>query len=181
MLKSSGDVYFTDPPYGLQRKNREKVRELDFCGVYRVATDGKVTLLTDKMTRPNGIAFSPDEKTLYVAQSDSKKAVWMAFDVKPDGTIGPGRVFFDATKFVGQKNLRGLPDGMKVDVDGNVFATGPGGVNVFAPDGTLLGRINPGVPNANCAFAEDGSVLYLTADMFLCRIQTKTKGLGFGK
>ena len=179
VFKSNGDLYFTDPPYGLMKGTRDEARDLDFCGVYRLSADGKLTLLTKEMTRPNGIAFSPDEKTLYVAQSDPKRAVWMAFDIKDDGTIGAGRVFYDATRHMGDKTLKGLPDGLKVDVSGNVFATGPGGVNVFAPDGTLLGRINPGVPTANCGFAEDGSILYLTADMFLCRIKTKTKGLGF--
>lgn len=176
VLKSNGDLYFTDPPYGLAKG---AARELDFCGVYRLSTDGRLTLLTKEMTRPNGIAFSPDEKILYVAQSDPQRAVWMAFDVKDDGTIAGGRVFYDATRFVGKENLKGLPDGMKVDKAGNLFATGPGGVNVFSPDGTLLGRINTGQPTANCCFGEDGSVLYLTANMFLCRIKTSTKGLGF--
>ena len=174
VLKSNGDLYFTDPPYGLAKG---AVRELDFCGVYRLSTDAKLTLLTKKMTRPNGIAFSPDEKTLYVAQSDPKRAVWMAFDVKSDGTLGPGRVFYDATPFVGRPDLKGLPDGLKVDQAGNLFATGPGGVNVFAPDGTLLGRINTGQPTANCGFGEDGSVLYITANMYLCRIKTSTMAL----
>ncbi|NQU24560.1 MAG: SMP-30/gluconolactonase/LRE family protein, partial [Candidatus Nealsonbacteria bacterium] len=174
--KSDGDLYFTDPPYGLAKDAK---RELDFCGVYRLSTDGEVTLLTKEMTRPNGIGFSPDEKTLYVAQSDPKKAVWMAFDVKADGTLADGRVFYDATRLVGKENLKGLPDGLKVDVAGNLFATGPGGVNIFAPDGTLLGRINPGVATANCGFAHNGTVLYLTADDYLCRIRTTTKGLGF--
>ena len=95
------------------------------------------------MTRPNGIAFSPDEKTLYVAQSDPEAAIWMAFDVKADGTLGKGRVFFDATAWV-KEGKKGLPDGMKVDAAGNLFATGPGGVHVFAPDGTLLGTLDTG-------------------------------------
>ena len=179
VLKSNGDLYFTDPPYGLEKGPNDPARELDFCGVYRLSADGKLTLLTDKMTRPNGIGFSPDEKTLYVAQSDRRRAVWMAFDVKADGTIGRGRVFHDATPHVKARKLRGLPDGLKVDRSGNLFATGPGGVNVFSPDGTLLGRINPGEATANCCFGEDGSVLYLTADMYLCRIRTSTQGLGF--
>jgi gluconolactonase len=177
VFKSNGDLYFTDPPYGLTGKDRETLGELGFCGVFRLATDNRLTLLTDQMTRPNGIAFSPDEKTLYVAQSDPKRAVWMAFDVTQRGLIENGRVLFDATDWVGK--LPGLPDGMAVDQAGNLFATGPGGVNVFSPDGTFLGRINPGVPTANCAFGEDGTVLYVTADMYLCRIKTKTKGLGF--
>ena len=179
VFKSNGDLYFTDPPYGLQKGWDDPARELDFCGVYRVsAKDGTLTLLTKEMSRPNGIAFSPDEKTLYVANSDPKKAVWMAFDVKADGTLGEGRVFYDATKWVG-KERPGLPDGLKVDVAGNLFATGPGGVLVFAPDATYLGRIDTGVPTANCAFGNDGSTLYVAANHWLCRIQTSTKGLGF--
>lgn len=178
VFKSNGDLYFTDPPYGLPQGANDPARELDFCGVYRLASDGAVTLLTDRMTRPNGIGFSPDEKTLYVAQSDPEKAVWMAFPVKPDGTLGEGRVFFDATAWVRRK-LPGLPDGLKVDRHGNLFATGPGGVNVFAPDGTFLGRINTGVPTANCRFGDDGSTLYITANTWLCRVRTTTRGLEF--
>jgi gluconolactonase len=177
-VKSNGDIYFTDPPYGLEKNWDDPARELDFCGVYRIgASDGKLTLLTKEMTRPNGIVFSPDEKTLYVANSDPKIAVWMAFDVKTDGTLGKGRVFFDATSWVGTK--KGLPDGMKVDQQGNLFATGPGGVHVFTPDGTHLGSIDTGVATANCAFGNDGSVLYVAADTNLCRIKLNTKGKGF--
>ena len=175
VFKSNGDLYFTDPPYGLPRAEFQKLGEQGFCGVYRLSTDSRLVLLTDKMTRPNGIAFSPDEKTLYVAQSDPNQAVWMAFDVTDDGLIENGRVFFDATAWL--KDLKGLPDGMTVDRLGNLFATGPGGVNVFSPDGTFLGRLNTGVATANCTFGEDGSVLYITADMYLCRIKTKTRGL----
>jgi gluconolactonase len=175
VLKSNGDLYFTDPPYGLAKGPDEPAREMNFCGVFRLSKDGQVTLLTDKMTRPNGLAFSPDEKTLYIAQSDPEKPVWMAFDVKPGGTLGDGRVFFDASAWV-KKKLPGLPDGMKVDRDGNLFCTGPGGVNVFSPQGKFLGRINTGQPTSNCAFGDDGSVLYITANMYLCRIRTGTKG-----
>lgn len=171
-FKSSGDLYFTDPPYGLLGEDRKTIGELGFCGVYRLGTDAKLTLLTDKLTRPNGIGFSPDEKTLYVAQSDPERAIWMAYNVQTDGTIDEGRVFFDATNWVGR--LKGLPDGLKVDAKGNLFATGPGGVNVFAPDGTHLGRINPEVPTANCCFGDGGKTLYITADMFLCRIRLKS-------
>jgi gluconolactonase len=174
VFKSNGDLYFTDPPYGLPKNWDDPSRELDFCGVYRISKNGKVQLLTKDMTRPNGIAFSLDEKTLYVANSDEKKAVWMAFDVKDDGTLGKGRVFYDVTAQVGKKP--GLPDGMKIDVKGNLFATGPGGVWVFTPEGKHLGNIDPGVPTANCAFGEDGSVLYLAANNWICRVPTTTKG-----
>ena len=177
VFNRNGDLYFTDPPYGLPKGWDDSRRELDFCGVYRLARDGKLSVLTKEMTRPNGIAFSPDEQTLYVAQSDPQRAVWMAFSVKPDGTVGPGRVFYDATSMV--KKLPGLPDGMKVDRAGNLFATGPGGIHIFASDGTPLGRIDTGEATANCAWGDDGSVLYITADAYLCRIRTRTKGAGW--
>ncbi|HTU22764.1 MAG TPA: SMP-30/gluconolactonase/LRE family protein [Gemmataceae bacterium] len=181
-FKSNGDLYFTDPPYGRGLKDSKAGefpdRDLDFCGVYRLSKDGKLTLLTREMSKPNGIAFSPDEKTLYVANSDPEKAIWMAFPVKDDGTLGTGKVFFDATKLVG-KDRPGLPDGMKVDAKGNVFATGPGGVLVFTPQGKHLGTIATGVKTANCNWGNDGSVLYVTADKALTRIKTKTKGKGF--
>jgi gluconolactonase len=175
VFHSNGDMYFTDPPYGLEGKNEDPKKELDFNGVYRLSKDGKLTLLTKEITFPNGLAFSPDEKTLYVACSDPKKALWMAYDVKPDGTIANGHVFYDATKDVSDA-LPGLPDGLKVDKQGNLFATGPGGVMVFSPDGKFLGRINPGQKTANVGWGDDGSTLYLTAHMFLCRIKTNTKG-----
>jgi gluconolactonase len=180
-FKSSGDLYFTDPPYGRMLKtsgpDEFPGRDLDFCGVYRFSKDGKLTLLTKEMSKPNGIAFSPDEKTLYVANSDPKKAIWMAFPVKEDGTLGEGKVFYDTTKWVGEK--KGLPDGMKVDARGNLFATGPGGVLVFTPEGKHLGTIATGVPTANCNWGGDGTVLYVCADKAITRIKTKTKGKGF--
>ena len=175
--KSNGDLYFTDPPYGLLKLNEDPAKELDFNGVYRIsASDGSVSLLTKEMTFPNGIAFSPDEKTLYVANSDPKKAIWKAFPVKEDGSLGEGTTFADVTSSVGLK--KGLPDGMKVDQTGNLFATGPGGVLIFAPDGTHLGTFATGEATANCGWGEDGSVLYITADMYLGRIKLTTKGTG---
>jgi gluconolactonase len=173
----SGNLYFTDPPYGLEKGVDDPARELDYQGVYRLSTDGTLTLLTREMSRPNGIALSPDEQTLYVANSDPERAVWMAFPLQADGTLGPGRVFFDATKWVGTK--KGLPDGMKVDAKGNLFATGPGGVLVFAPDGTHLGTFATGEATANCGWGEDGSTLFITADMYLGRVKLKTKGKDF--
>ena len=124
VFKSNGDLYFTDPPYGLPKQWDDPRRELDFCGVYRLAKDGKLTLLTKEMTRPNGIAFSPDEKTLYVAQSDPEEGDLDVLSGEGGRDAGPGRVFYDATDLVDK--LPGLPDGMKVDKDGNLFATGAG-------------------------------------------------------
>jgi gluconolactonase len=177
VYKSNGDLYFTDPPYGLPKNWDDARRELDFCGVYRLGGDGQLTALNKEMTRPNGLAFSPDEKTLYVAQSDPKRAIWMAFPVAADGGLGAGRVFADATSLVDK--LPGLPDGLKVDRQGNLWATGPGGVHVFAPDGKRLGRIETGERTSNCAWGDDGSTLYITADMYICRVKTKTKGAGW--
>jgi gluconolactonase len=175
--KSNGDLYFTDPPYGLPKQWDDPRRELDWSGVYRLSKDGKMTLLTKEMSRPNGIAFSPDEKTLYVANSDPAKAIWMKFPVNEDGTLGKGTVFADVTEMVNK--YPGLPDGMKVDASGNLFATGPGGVHVFAADGTRLGRIETGEKTANCAWGDDGKTLFITADMYLCRVKTTTKGNGW--
>jgi gluconolactonase len=173
----NGDIYFTDPAYGLPKQFDDPTRELDFCGVYRIGRDGRLTLLTRGMSRPNGIAFSPDGKTLYVANSDAMHAVWMAYPVRPDGTIGEGRVFADVTAMAGK--LPGLPDGMKVDRAGNLWATGPGGIHIFAPDGTRLGRIETGEATANCAWGDDGATLYICADMYLCRLKTTTRGEGW--
>ena len=175
--RSNGDLYFTDPPYGLLGKNDDPAKEIPFNGVYRLAKDGTLTLLTKEMTYPNGIAFSPDEKTLYVANSDPAKAIWMAFPVKDDGTLGQGKQFADVTSVV-KAGKKGLPDGLKVDVDGNLFATGPGGVFVFASDGTHLGTFDTdgAIGTGNCCWGDDGSSLYIAADMFLGRVRLSTKG-----
>ena len=178
VFKSNGDLYFTDPPYGLKGLNKDPNKQLEFNGVYRVTPSGEVTLLTRETTFPNGIAFSPDEKTLYVAQSDPDKAVWFAFDVLEDGTLGKSRILFDATPWVKQ-GKKGLPDGLAVDQAGNLFATGPGGVVVLNANGKHLGTIDTGEATANCKFGDDGATLYITADMYLCRIKLTTKGLGF--
>lgn len=180
-IKSNGDIYFTDPPYGLPKIEKDPAKELDFQGVYRLSPKGELTLLTKDMTRPNGLAFSPDQKTLYVANSDPDKAVWMAFPVKNDGTLGEGKVFFDSTAAAkeGKEKNPGLPDGMKVSQDGTIWATGPGGVYIFTPDGKHLGTLATGVATANCNWGDDGSTLYLAADKSLARIRTKVKGAGW--
>lgn len=174
----NGDLYFTDPPYGLPGQMKDPHKELDFQGVYRLKPNGDLTLLTKEMSRPNGIALSPDGKTLYVANSDPDKANWMVFPVKDDGTLGAGKELFDTTDLV--KAMKpGLPDGLKVDAAGNVFATGPGGVFVFDAHGKHLGTIVTNDKTANCGFGDDGSTLYITANHNLIRVKTKTKGIGF--
>lgn len=174
---SNGNFYFTDPPYGLKGGVDGPGKELDFQGVFMVDAsgngNGEVTLLTDKLSRPNGIAFSPDEQTLYVANSDPDRAIWMAYDLKEDGTIENGRIFYDATKNTATE--KGLPDGMKVDENGYIFATGPGGVWIFADDGRALGRIKTGQATSNGAIGNNGNTLYITADMYLMRFPLGTE------
>jgi gluconolactonase len=170
-VHSSGSLFFTDPPYGLPQRYDDPRRELDFCGVYRLDPNGQLTLLTKELARPNGIALSPDEKTLYVAQSDPQRAIWMAYPVENDLTIGEGRLLHDATDQVGK--LPGLPDGMTVDPEGNLWASGPGGIYVFTPAGQLIGRLLTGERTSNCTLGGPGAdrrYLYLTADSYLCRV-----------
>jgi gluconolactonase len=175
VLRSNGEIYFTDPPYGLPKGFEDPRRELEFQGVFRVSRRGQVTLLIDNLTRPNGIAFSPDERTLYVAVSDPERAHYMAYDVTPEGDVANGRILFDATPMVADR--KGLPDGIKVDRQGNLWATGPGGVLIITPEGNLLGILNTGEATGNCAWGnDDGSVLYITADSYLCRVKTRTRG-----
>ena len=168
---SNGDIYFTDPPYGLEGLTEDPSKELEFQGVYRVTPGGEVTLLTDELSRPNGIEFSPDEKTLYVANSDNENPIWMAYDVTEDGNLANGRVFHNASEFVGVEP--GSQDGMDVDANGNIFATGPGGVWIFSPDGTVLGKIKTNKPTANCTIGLDGKTLFITADDQLLSIPLK--------
>ncbi len=168
---SNGDLYFTDPPYGLEKGEDDPEKELDFQGVYLLKKDGTLVLLTTELSRPNGIGLSPDEKTLYVANSDPERAIWMAYNLNPDGTLGQGRVFYDVTHLAGKE--KGLPDGLKVHSSGALFATGPGGVFLFSPEGKHLGTIRTTEATANCAFDETESNLYITADMYLQRIRLK--------
>jgi gluconolactonase len=177
VFAADGALYFTDPPYGLPKTFEDPGRELEWCGVYRLANDGNVSLVIKDLKAPNGIGLSPDGQTLYVNQSHPEEAVLMAYDVQPDGSVAAGRVLFDATPL--RPSGPGLPDGLKVDRDGHIFATGPGGVLVLTPGGTHLGTIRTGVPTANCGFGDDGSTLYITANDMLCRIRLTTRGLGF--
>ncbi|QIA06599.1 SMP-30/gluconolactonase/LRE family protein [Draconibacterium halophilum] len=171
VFSKTDELYFTDPPYGLEKNVDDPAKELDFQGVYKLSKSGEIKLLTKALTRPNGIAFSPDGTKLYVANSDPKRAIWMVYDVKKNGGIGNGKVFYDATNLVLANN--GLPDGMKVHRNGTVFATGPGGIFIFSPDGKILGKIETGKETANCTFNDDYSALYVTADNYLMRVHLK--------
>lgn len=170
VFDKKGNLYFTDPPYGLKGHTESPLKEIPFQGVYRLTAAGKVELLDSTLTRPNGIALSPDEKMLIVANSDPDYAFWKAYDIQADGKLANGRVFHDATT-ESKLGMKGLPDGMKIRQDGTIFATGPGGVLVFKMDGTLLGKINPGEATANCAFDDADGYLYLTSDAYLCRVK----------
>jgi gluconolactonase len=182
VVKSDGTIWFTDPEYGLKNdpnaKGRKLGKEQDGNYVYRHdPKTGRTTAVVKDFVQPNGLAFSPDEKKLYIADSGTPKHI-RVFDVKADGTIDNSRVLFDAT--ARGKSRRGLPDGLKIDAEGNLFATGPGGVLVFSPDGKHLGTIQTGQATSNCAFGgADGRTLYMTADDYLMRVALKTKGLGF--
>lgn len=165
----SGQLFFTDPPYGMDPWDE---KQLEFQGVYRLDPDGKVNLLVDSLSRPNGIALSPDQKTLYIAQSDPEKARYYAFDLDENGNVISGKVLFDATSLQGDSR-RGLPDGLKIHSNGTLFATGPGGVLVISADGKHLGTILTENGTANCALDTDENYLYMTADAYLMRIALK--------
>jgi len=171
VYRSDGTLYFTDPPYGLLKQDDDPAKELNFNGVFRLA-NGKLTAEIKDLNRPNGIALSPDEKTLYVDNSDPKKRFWMRYDVAPDGSISNGRVFAD----VSAEKAEGLPDGFKVDSKGNIWTSGPAGIWVFSPQGKHLGTLKtPEVP-ANCNWGDDGKTLYITAVTGVYRTKTSVMG-----
>jgi gluconolactonase len=171
VFRSDGSLYFTDPPYGLLKQDDDPAKELKFNGVFRHAA-GKTQVLIKDLTRPNGIAFSPDEKTLYVSNSDEKHKVWMKYDVAADGSVSNGAVFFDVTA----RTEDGLPDGMKVDSKGNVYGSGPGGIWVFTPAGKHIATIKPPETPANCAWADGGKTLYITARTSVYRVRLAVPG-----
>jgi gluconolactonase len=172
IFNSHGDLYFTDPPFGLEKTYKDPKRELNFTGVYKLSAEGVLTLLTDKMTAPNGIGLSPDESKLYVSNSgEGDQALWMEYKFKPDGSLDEGRKFQDASKEMNVE--KGAPDGLKVRKDGIIFSAAPGGIWIFSPEGKHLGSIKTGQATSNCALDTKGSYLYITADTYLMRIKLK--------
>ena len=167
-IHSNGSIFFTDPPYGLYGQDDDELKEMEFNGVYRVNGD-TTFLLIDSLTRPNGIALSPDEKTLYVANSDGEKAFWASYKLDGAGNVLSGGIFYDATPKV-KAGAVGLPDGLKVHPDGSIYATGPGGVHVFDPQGQLLLIYKPNGFVSNCAFDTDHQWLYMTVDDRVLRV-----------
>lgn len=169
VFNSKDQLFFTDPPYGMDPWDE---KELDFQGVYRLDADGKVNLLIDSLSRPNGIALSPDQSKLYIAQSDPEKARYYEFLLDSEGNVVSGKVMLDVTALQSETR-KGLPDGLKVHSNGTLFATGPGGVLVISAEGKHLGTILTENGTANCGFDSDEKWLYMTADGFLMRIALK--------
>jgi len=174
-IAQSGTIYFTDPPFGLAELENSTVKELSVCGVYRLTPDGVVTLVDRTLSRPNGIALSPDEGTLYVTNSDAAQPILKAYQLGPDGLPQVSFTMFDMKPLI-TPDATGNPDGLKLDQDGNIFVSGPGGILILSKDGQLLGLINvTGRKTSNCAFGEDGSTLFITASDIVTRVRLKTK------
>ena len=171
--RSDDALYFTDPPFGLPRRDEDPEKELPFSGIYRL-WQRELHLLSTELRRPNGLAFSPDEEYLYVSNSEAERKIWVRFKVRPDGTLADKSLFFDATS----TRSPGLPDGMKLDIEGNLYCTGPGGVWIFSPDGKHLGTLLiPEVP-ANCHWGDgDAKTLYITARTSLFRLRLNIAGI----
>ena len=171
VFAKDGTIYFTDPPYGLPRRENDPMRELDFCGVYRLDNDGSLTLLTDSIERPNGIGLSADESRLIVAQSNPDQPNWTVFDIRDDGTLSPGREIAEAS--AAMKEFPGLPDGLVVGPDDTIYASGPGGIYVMDFEGKLLGRFITGKRTSNATLDRRGHTLYVTADDTICRVRLR--------
>ncbi len=171
IVSSKGEIFFTDPPYGLEKQMNDPKKEIPFQGVFKVKTNGEVVLMTDSLTRPNGIAFLPGEKTIIVANSDPGKPNWYAFDIDNNGGFANGRIFYSTAG--SDRSLKGLPDGFKIDKKGNVFATGPGGLWIFNKDGKLLGKYKVPDATSNCALSPDEKTIYITNDMNILRLKMR--------
>ena len=171
VYNNAGELFFTDPPYGLPtQSDNDSAKETPWNGVYKVKTNGEVILLVDSITRPNGLAFLPGENKLIIANSDPAKPYWYIYDVKGDSLIN-GKIFYNAAGY--EKGLKGLPDGLKTDRRGNVFATGPGGLFIFNSNGQLLGKLRLENPSSNCALSEDQKTIYITNDMYVLRLKLR--------
>lgn len=192
VMHSDGSIYFTDPPIGLdyvfdtkgqlkaknkhaknkhaKNKDNKRIQQTPYAGIYRLSASGELTLLDKTLTVPNGIGFSPDEKTLYVAVSDTEASAWFAFDVLENGLLANKREFYNTQHLIGKEGEQGYPDGMAVHSSGVIFATGPGGVLLFDAQGTVLAKIRTGFPTSNCTFTSDEKYLFITADNYLLSI-----------
>jgi gluconolactonase len=165
VIKKNGDIYFTDPPYGLEKGVKNPSKAAPYQGVYRISKNGTVSLLTDTLSRPNGIAFFPGEKSLLIANSDPQKPNIYHYDVDKEGLLRNGRIFIKERS----------TDGIKIDKAGNVFATGQGGVWIYNKKGVLLGKIKVNGSTSNCAFTNDHKTLFITADDYLLKVDLAKK------
>lgn len=170
VYNGDGELFFTDPPYGLEKNMDDPLKEISFQGVYKIKKSGALVLLIDSISRPNGIAITPDQKTLIIANSDSTKLYWYAYDFGQGDKLIHPRIFYDATA---ARSERGLPDGLKIDSKGNIFATGPGGVWIFNKNGKLLGKIKFDGVTSNCSLSADEKTIYITADMYVLRVKMR--------
>ena len=177
--RRDGTVFFTDPPYGLKGIDESPLKEQPVNGVYRLDTDGSVHLVDGALKFPNGVALSPDERTLYVGNSDREHPVWMAYRIDARGAVLDRRVLGDASDLIAA-GADGAPDGLCISRDGHLFASAPGGLLVMDADGKRLGMIETGARVSNCAFGDDGSTLYLTSHSFVARVRVAAMGAGFG-
>lgn len=166
-----GNLFFTDPPYGLEKNMEDPQKEIAFQGVYRLDTNGRVTLLVDTISRPNGIAFFPDGKKMIIANSDPLKPYWYLYEVTEQGRLTNGSLFYHPTGSL--EKLPGVPDGLKIDKNGNVFASGPGGIWIFNKDGKWLGRIRLQDPVSNCALSVNQKLLFVTNKSRVLRIKLR--------
>ena len=171
VYNSQGELFFTDPPYGLEKGMTDPKKEIPFQGVYKVKSSGEVILITDTLTRPNGIAFFPGDKTFIVANSDGQKPNWYAFGINANNEVGNGRIFYSAAGY--DRSWKGGMDGLKIDRQGNVFATGPGGIWIFNSSGKLLGKLRLDEAASNCALSADEKTLYITNDMQVLRFKMR--------
>jgi len=171
VYNSKGELFFTDPPYGLEKGVNDPKKEIAFQGVFKIKRSGEVVSVTDTLTRPNGIAFFPGEKIFLVANSDGKKPNWYAFDIDVDGDVSNGRIFYSAAGY--DRSWKGGMDGLKIDKNGNVFATGPGGLWIFNNSGKLLGKLRLAEAASNCALSPDEKTLYITNDMYVLRFKLR--------
>lgn len=172
IFDANGNLYFTDPPYGLPQQMDDPTKELDFQGVYCLKTSGEIVLV-DKLSRPNGVAVSNDGSKLYVAVSNPEHAVWYQYDIMETGNVVNKKIFFNVTDLIGKEGQQGLPDGMKMHSKGYLFATGPGGVWIFDLDSKPIARIHTGEKTANCTFSSNEKTLFMTADDYVLKVSLK--------
>ena len=168
VYNSAGDLFFTDPPYGLEKQADDPKKETPYNGVYKAKKNGEVVLLVDSISRPNGIAFFPGEKKLLVASSDGDKPNWYIYDVEGNG-VRNGKIFYSLAGY--DKSLKGLPDGFKIDSKGNVYASGPGGIYFFNSEGKLLGKLKLAEATSNTALTPDEKTLFITNDMYVLKLK----------